>query len=230
MLELENVGFSFNRQAPLFQGVDLTVGPGERVELRAPSGFGKTTLCRILAGYLEPSTGTVRVDGGPLPKRGVCPVQLVGQHPEHVLDPRMRMAASLDEGWDAGRKVVADEAVACKTVSGSGASSAAAQPAVEPTLLEGLGIRPEWLRRFPHELSGGEQQRFVLARALAARPRFLVADEMTTMLDAVSQAAVWRFVLRWAEEQDMGLVFVTHSPALARRVAMRTVDLTAFGL
>lgn len=198
MLEARGITFGYRGRPPLFADFDLVVAPGERVALAAPSGFGKTTLCRLLSGYERPQAGRVLVDGEPLPRRGVLPVQLVGQHPERVLDPRMRMARSLEEAAPAG---------------------------IDPALLEALGIREEWLRRFPHELSGGEMQRFCIARALAARPRYLVADEMTTMLDALTQARLWKAVLREVDASDMGLVFVSHSPALTGRIATRVVNL-----
>ncbi|WP_080803157.1 ABC transporter ATP-binding protein [Arabiibacter massiliensis] len=199
MLEARGVSFGYpGAKRLLYEGFDLAVGVDERVALSAPSGFGKTTLCRILAGYERPREGEVLVDGAPLPKRGACPVQLILQHPEAAVDPRMRMERTLAEAGE-----------------------------VPEQLLDDLGIRRAWLRRFPHELSGGELQRFCIARALAANPRYLVADEMSTMLDAVTQAQIWRFLVAEVERRGIGLVFVSHSPALAARIATRTVDLTA---
>lgn len=198
MLEGRHLSVAFDGR-PVLDDVSLAVAPGERVQLAAPSGTGKTTLCRVLAGYLAPRTGEVLVDGSPLPKRGLCPVQLIGQHPELTLDPRMRMAASLAE---------------CSASEDELAR-----------LRELLGIRDGWLTRYPHELSGGEMQRFCIARALGARPRYLIADEISTMLDAVTQAQIWQALLAEAEANGMGLVFVSHSPALAARIATRVVDL-----
>ena len=88
-------------------------------------------------------------------------------------------------------------------------------------LLERFGIREAWLDRFPHELSGGELMRFCIVRALIAEPRYLVCDEMTAMLDAVTQAELWREVVAIASERSMGIVLVSHSPALVDRVATR---------
>ena len=157
--------------------------------VQAPSGTGKTTLCRILAGFQRPSSGEVLVDGQPLSKRGPCPVQLIGQHPEHALDPRMRMKDSLLEAGP-----------------------------LDEGLLQRLGIQQRWLSRFPHELSGGELQRFCIARALMANPRYLIADEISTMLDAVTQAHIWRRLLEEVEQRGLGLVFTTHSVTLAEQV------------
>lgn len=197
MLEARGITYAHpGAREPLYRGFDLAVGPDERVALSAPSGFGKTTLCRLLAGYERPQAGEILVDGSPLPKRGACPVQLVLQHPETAVDPRMRMGRTLAEAGD-----------------------------VPQRLLDDLGIQKRWLTRFPHELSGGELQRFCIARALAANPRYLVADEISTMLDAVTQAQIWRFLVAETQARGIGMLFVSHSPALAERVATRTVDL-----
>ena len=92
MLEARGITYAHpGAREPLYRDFDLAVGPGERVSLSAPSGFGKTTLCRLLAGYERPQAGEILVDGAPLPKRGTCPVQLILQHPEAAVDPRMRM-------------------------------------------------------------------------------------------------------------------------------------------
>ena len=196
MLEAKNISFAYSGGRVLYDGLSLHVEAGERLALCAPSGFGKTTLCRILAGYLKPAAGSVLVGGSPLPLRGMCPVQLIGQHPENMVDPRQTMDAMLAEAGD-----------------------------VPSELISGLGIRPEWRCRHAHELSGGELQRFCIARALACAPRYRVADESTAMFDAVTKARVWRFLVKWCEENGAGLVFVSHSPELIDYVATRTVML-----
>ena len=240
MLELNNIHFAHRKGKELFGGFSLTVEPGERVALTAPSGAGKTTFCSIAAGYAKPKTGSVLVDGKPLPKQGVCPVQMIWQHPERVLDPLMRMKDALAEaGLNASEIEAALADSPSKTFATSG--TVVAHPAdslytsatsnATPTanqnshLLQELGIRPEWLSRFPHELSGGELQRFCIARALAANPRYLIADEISTMLDAYTQAQLWHFLLEEAEKRNLGMIVVTHSPALLERIATRVVSL-----
>ncbi len=197
MLEARDIAYGYpGTRKLLYEGFNLQVSPGERVALSAPSGFGKTTLCRILAGYVRPQRGQVLVDGVALPKRGACPVQLILQHPETAVDPRLRMRDTLVEAGD-----------------------------VPERLLDDVGIQQRWLSRYPHELSGGELQRFCIVRALAANPCYLVADEMSTMLDAVTQAQIWRFLVDQVQERGMGLLFVSHSPALTKRIATRVVEL-----
>lgn len=224
MLEARNISFAYPGSAePIYRDFSLSVEPTERVALIAPSGFGKTTLCRMLAGYEQPQQGEVLIDGKPLPKSGPCPVQLISQHPELSVDPRMRMVDSLEEAGGAFvglKKRMRDE-----LASGGEGERLAAPSNEADRLLDGLGIQRKWLSRFPHELSGGELQRFCVARALAACPRYLVADEISTMLDALTQAQIWDFLLSELESSKIGLVFVSHSLALTQRLATRTVVL-----
>lgn len=205
-LAADNLSFAYPGAQPLFEGLSLAVEPGERVALTAPSGAGKTTLCRLLSGYLEPLTGCVSVDGKAVstkaPSAVPRSVQLIWQHPEQAFDPRQRMGAALRE------------------VPG-------ANPAWRDELASRFGLRDAWMARFPHELSGGELMRFGIVRALSVQPRHLICDEMTAMLDAVTQAEVWHEVLAVADEHDMGLIVVSHSPALLDRVATRRILLSA---
>lgn len=198
VLSAERVSFSYVDGVPVLSDVSFEVESGERVALRAPSGFGKSTLCQILAGYLVPDEGRVLLDDAPVSvTRGLPnPVQLIWQHPEMTLDPYLRIRDSLAEVGE-----VTDE------------------------LLEGLGVKPAWLERFPHELSGGELQRCCIARVLALSPRFVIADESTTMLDAITQVQIWEFLMAYCERHRIGLVVVTHSDALLKRLATRVVDL-----
>lgn len=211
MLEARDLTFGYNSDKTIYQGFNLTVAPGERVALRAPSGFGKTTLCQMLAGYLKPRSGSVLVDGKPLPRRGRMPVQMVWQHPEVAVDPRLRMAETLAEAG-----------------VGNGHMAAIDDPSLTAhhrELLARLGIRDAWLTRYPHELSGGELQRFCIARALATRPRYLICDEVSTMLDAVTQAHIWHVLLDYAARENAGMLLVSHTPALTARIATREVAL-----
>lgn len=182
------------KHSPVLQGVDLTLEPGERLGLSGPSGRGKSTLCRLLAGYEKPKSGQVLLDGAPLTvKRGTPnPVQLLWQNPELAVDPLLPLGRTLEEGGP-----------------------------VEERLLEALQIRPEWLRRYPAELSGGELQRFCIARALGPATRYLLCDESTAMLDLITQAQLWAFLLEEAERRNLGLLIVSHSDALLQRLCNR---------
>ena len=183
----------------MLAGVNLTVAPGERVGLSAPSGRGKTTLCRLLAGYDQPDRGTVALDGRPLSAyKGACPVQMIWQHPEGAVDPLIPLGRTLAEG----------------------------RPA-EARLLAALDIAPAWLERYPAELSGGELQRICIARALGPQTCFLLCDEITAMLDPITQAQIWRFLLEETARRRLGLLVVSHSRPLLERVCTRIEHLPA---
>ena len=196
MLEVKNVGFRYGGGPWVLKDVSLKVADGERIAILGPSGYGKSTLAKLMAGYERPAEGTVLWNGAPLPRRGYCPVQLIYQHPERALNPRWKMRQSL---FEAG--------------------------ALDEGVLREMGIRPLWYDRWPIELSGGELQRFCVARVMRSETRVLIADEMTTMLDALSQAHIWRFVLHYAERHGMAVVAITHNRALAERVADRIIHI-----
>ena len=196
-LEAKNVSFRYgSRQAWVLEDVSLSLERGERLALFAPSGYGKTTLALLLAGYLRPTSGEVLLDGRPLPKKGVCPVQLIYQHPEKAINPRWRLKRVLEESGE-----------------------------LRGDVLDAFGIERAWLDRFPRELSGGELQRFCVARALMSGADFLICDEISTMLDVITQAQIWNVVLKEAERRGMGILAVTHNRYLAERVCTHTYDL-----
>lgn len=198
ILEAKNLSFRYEESGrKILDQFSLQVDSSERVGILAPSGFGKTTLCKILAGYEEPETGTVLMDGKSLYSyKGYCPVQMIWQHPEQAVNPRLRMRNVFEEG---------DQ--------------------VETELIKKLGIEPDWMNRFPTELSGGELQRFCIARALGKRTRFLLADEISTMLDLITQSQIWHFLMEETQRRGIGMIVVSHSPELVEKVCIRVVEL-----
>ena len=202
-LEARDITFRYPRQgrAPVLVGVSLTLEPGERLGLSAPSGRGKTTLCKLLAGYQRPAEGQILLDGQPLFRvQGPCPVQMIWQHPETALDPLLPLGVSLEEAGP-----------------------------VDGRLLERLHIQTPWLRRYPQELSGGELQRFCIARALGPATRYLLCDEITAMLDGITQAQIWNFLLEESRSRGIGLLVVSHNSALLQRLCGRIVSLPPWG-
>ncbi|MCC8060863.1 MAG: ATP-binding cassette domain-containing protein [Clostridiales bacterium] len=194
--ETRDLGFYYEKGKWIFRHINLCVESGERVGLVAPSGYGKSTLSRLIAGYLKPAEGAVYVDGKPLPEKGYCPIQLIYQHPEKAIDPYWTMNRILNECWEP-----------------------------DDELLKEIGIEKEWFTRRPHELSGGEMQRFCIARVLGPGTRFILADEISTMLDAITQAQIWQFLLDQVKKRDLGMMVITHNQALADRVCTRIIDL-----
>lgn len=93
----------------------------------------------------------------------------------------------------------------------------------DDTFLESMGIEKAWLRRWPNELSGGELQRFCIARALGPQTQFVIADEMSTMLDVITQAQIWKLLMDTIEQRNIGLMMVTHNMDLAKRVCSRII-------
>lgn len=195
MLKADSLSFRYDNTPWILENHDFTIQPGEVVGLPGPSGQGKSTLARILSGYLVPQKGKITFNGQPLPKTGFCPVQLLFQHPESALNPRWKLGDSIAEAHEPDKAT-----------------------------LHILNIEEHWLSRFPHELSGGELQRLALARAMTPKTQFLIADEMTAMLDPNTQAMVWDAVLNWAKELNVGILAISHDRHLLGRVADRIDD------
>ena len=97
--------------------------------------------------------------------------------------------------------------------------------AVDETLMQALGIQEDWLKRYPAELSGGELQRFCIARAFAGNTKFILADEISAMLDLITQAQLWTFLKEETTRRKIGLVAVSHSQPLLNQVCTRQITL-----
>ena len=176
-----NISFKYSSSSrQILKDVDITIDNNKILGLFGDSGSGKSSLCKILAGHIKRYEGEVRLDGQEIPK-GYDPVQLIYQHPEKVMNPKWKMHEVLEESWE-----------------------------VPDDLLEDFGIQKSWLNRWPAELSGGELQRFSVLRALNPKTKFIIADEMTTMLDAITQVQIFESVLKIVKERNMGLLVVSH--------------------
>ncbi|MCC2277913.1 ATP-binding cassette domain-containing protein [Streptomyces sp. ET3-23] len=213
MLELSRITAGYDRRAPVVRDVSLTVGDGEAVGLLGPSGCGKSTLARVAALLHRPDAGTVVIDGTLVrgwrhraPREQRTAIGVVFQQPRLSADPRLRLADLVAEPLRAtGRKAEAAERVR--------------------DLARTVGLSPDLLARRPHEVSDGQLQRACLARALSLRPRWLVCDEMTAMLDASTTAALVGVVERYREETGAGLLSVSHDRTLLGRWCDRVVEL-----
>ncbi|WP_166349521.1 ABC transporter ATP-binding protein [Phytoactinopolyspora limicola] len=213
-LMARDVAVGYRRGTPVLTGVSLAVEPGEVVGLAGPSGCGKSTLARVLALLLPPWSGGVVIDDEPVrrarhrvPRELRVAVGVVFQSPRRSVDPRFTLADVIAEPLRAG-----------------GRSTAAARPDVE-RLATRVDLTADLLDRRPHEVSDGQLQRACLARALAAEPRYLVCDEMTSMLDASTSAALVGVVNEEVAERRMGVLAVSHDPDLLDVWARRVITL-----
>lgn len=196
MLVLDKVRFRYGPRLPwVVDGACLQVHPGEVVGLTGPSGVGKSTLGRLAAGLLIPHAGRIEVDG-----ESVWPT--VGKkHPVQLVVQHPALA--MDPRWTV-REILAE---------------ADPRTLVDPDL-----VAAHWLDRYPHEISGGELQRVNLARALLARPRYLIADEITASLDALTQARVWHLLLERVRSEHIGVLVISHDRSLLDAVANRVLS------
>ena len=189
-LKIENLSFKYpNAKKYLLKDVNLELDNKKIVGLIGDSGSGKSTLCKILSGYIDNYEGNMTFNENPLPKKGFKPIQLIYQHPEKVMNPKWKMKQVLEESWN-----VPDE------------------------LLDEFGIQKQWLKRYPQELSGGELQRFSVLRSLNPNTQFLIADEMTTMVDAITQVQILDSVLKIVKKRKMGFLVVSHDTSLIETI------------
>lgn len=210
MLIGDGIRFRYGRRGPwVLDGTSVAVAPGEVVGLAGPSGVGKSTLGRVLSGLLAPASGEVLVDGAPMAasrrevasRRGTTsrpggprPVQFVAQHPIQAMNPRWRIREVLSEALGAVEDVADLHGFTAELVE------------------------PAWLDRYPHELSGGQLQRVNLARSLRAEPRYLIADEITASVDAITQARLWQLLLDQVRSRGLGMLVISHDADLLAHV------------
>jgi oligopeptide/dipeptide ABC transporter ATP-binding protein len=182
-------------------GVSLSIRSGETLGLVGESGCGKSTLGRTIVGLEKATGGHVLFRGEDMStasRRRLREIRreipMVFQDPQASLDPRMKVVDIVTEGLRVGGADV----------------RAAARRDRAAELLSVVGLRPEHLDRYPHEFSGGQRQRIGIARALAARPRLIIADEPVSSLDVSVQAQVLNLLKRLQRELKLSLLFISH--------------------
>ena len=193
-------------------GINFEVKEGETLAIVGESGCGKSTVGRLVLRLLEPTAGSVRFEGDdllaldePAMRARRRRMQVIFQDPYASLNPRMTVGAMLGEplmlhrlaGNDAARR----ERVA--------------------ELLELVGLRPDHIRRYPHEFSGGQRQRLAIARALAVEPRLIVADEPVSALDVSIQAQIINLMQSLQKCFGLSYIFISHDLAVVRHIADR---------
>ena len=184
-LKASNITFSYNKKRQILKDISLSLNSNQIIGLMGNSGSGKSTLCKVLAGYITHYKGEVTLDGNKIPDKDFYPVQLIFQHPEKTMNPKWKMNKVLNESWTPPQE-----------------------------LKDTFGLKDQWLTRWPSELSGGELQRFSILRALNPKTKFIIADEISTMLDAVTQVQIWEKLIKYAKVNNIGILAVSHDPEL----------------
>ncbi|MDO4841630.1 MAG: ATP-binding cassette domain-containing protein [Phoenicibacter congonensis] len=215
-LEISNLSVSYDRKN-VISGLSTTISSNDVTCIFGDTGCGKSTLCKAIAGFLKPNGGqiTCTEQGGDEALGGVTKtcdaaanedlktspfvanqVTLIPQNPFMSFDPKMTINESL-------REVNAENS----------------------HLIDKFELKPELIKRFPSELSGGELQRFAIVRALEQKPAFLIMDEATSMLDIVTQSKVFKVVCKNCADEGIGVVFVTHDKRLRDTYSTRVINL-----
>jgi oligopeptide transport system ATP-binding protein len=207
-------GLLIDREVAAVHAVDdvnLTLHEGETLGLVGESGCGKSTLCRTIIQLLKPTSGSVKYRGKELvglSRKELQPIrrdiQMIFQDPYASLNPRKRVG-----------QIIGDPLTLHGLASGSQLRREVQQ------LMDRVGLQPEHYNRFPHEFSGGQRQRIGIARALALRPKLIIADEPVSALDVSIQAQIINLLDDLQDEFDLSYIFVAHDLGVVRHVSDR---------
>ncbi len=190
-------------------GVSFSIGRGETFGLVGESGCGKSTLGRCILRLVEPSSGSVLYEGVDITKGKMDKyrqkMQMIFQNPYGSLDPKKKIGDIIGEPLIIHGKV----------------RSAKQRLEKVKELLAAVGLKEEMIQRYPHEFSGGEQQRIGIARALACDPEFIVCDEPIAALDVSMQSQVVNLLEQLQKDKGLTYLFISHDLALVRHIADR---------
>jgi len=203
-------GFLYSRKigdVKAVDGVSFNIKEGETLGLVGESGCGKSTLGRTVIRLDEPTSGRIVFDGidiSSIDKKNLKwlrkEMQMIFQDPHLSLDPRMTVGDSISE------------ALVIHGIKGERSID---------ELLEKVGLPPDFASRYPHELSGGQKQRIGIARALAVRPRLIIADEPVSALDISVQAQILNLLMDLQKEYGLTYLFIAHNLSVIQHIADR---------
>lgn len=209
VLEMRRVSAAYGRSAKVLDDVSMSVSVGQTLAVVGESGSGKSTAARVMTGLLPPASGRIFFDGDPLPpateqrsREQLRNVQMISQMPDVALNPRQHIGNII------GRPLV--------FYFGTKRSERRAR-VIE--LLEAVELDKSYLKRLPGQLSGGQKQRVCIARALAAKPRVIICDEVTSALDPLVADDILKLLLKLQRETNVGYIFITHDIATVRAIA-----------
>ena len=209
ILEVRNVTAAYSNGLTVLKNVSIGVAPGQTLAIVGESGSGKSTLARVVTGLLPPAQGEIVFEGKALPralkdrsKEQLRILQMIYQMPDTAMNPRQTVEAIIGRplefyfglgGAEKKRRVV--------------------------ELLDQIEMGAKFLDRYPAELSGGQKQRVCIARALAAKPRLMICDEVTSALDPLVADEILKLLLRLQAETQVAYLFITHDLATVRAIA-----------
>ena len=220
MLVLNQVHKTFNigtiNEKPALRGVSLTLNDGDFVTVIGGNGAGKSTIARIICGLIRPEYGDIYFKGTHIvgaektfQKEFRTQIQLIPQQPYLSLDPKQKVGSSIMEPLFVHKLVKQKKQ----------AQTCAYQ------LLHSVRLERDIFTRYPGQISGGQAQRVVIARALAVSPELIIADESTSMLDVSAQAQVIQIYKRLIKEQNVSFIFISHNLPLVKAFCSKVYGL-----